>query len=153
MKNSICISTLLVLLGMMVSQVLDAQEASLSDPQVLASASLTTGSSRNHADAQTIRLDEGIKTPSFDHLAQYFAEHLEYPELARQNGVEGELKMQLVISPEGSVIEARVLQGLGLGCDEAAQQMALRMPSWTPASNYGVPVKGKAIVVVMFRLI
>ncbi|HEX5625555.1 MAG TPA: energy transducer TonB [Saprospiraceae bacterium] len=162
MKNAVCISALLVLLGM-VSQDLYAQEAPVSEPQALASmdllvtdrhstAALTPGSPWKPTDSRTMRLNEGIKSPSFDHLARYIAEHLEYPELARHNGLEGEVKLQLVISPEGKVMESTVLQGLGLGCDEAAQQMTLLMPAWTPASNYGVPVKGKAIVVVQFKL-
>ncbi|MBV6474054.1 MAG: hypothetical protein JPMHGGIA_02356 [Saprospiraceae bacterium] len=164
MKNAVCISALLILFGAMVKENLYAQEASVADPQAFASvdwtftdrdspAAIATASTVNQMDVRNIRLNEGIKAPSFDHLGRYIAEHLEYPELARGNSLEGELKLQLVISPEGSVMEARVLQGLGLGCDEAAQKMALQMPAWTPASNYGVPVKGKAILVVQFKLI
>jgi TonB family protein len=162
MKNAVCISALLVLLGIG-SKDLYAQGAPVSEPQALASmdlfvsdrhsaAALTPGSSWKPTDSRIIRFEEGIKSPSFDQLARYFAEHLEYPELARQNGLEGEVKLQLVISPEGMVQEAKVIQSLGLGCDEAAQQMTLQMPAWTPASNYGVAVKGKAIVVVQFKL-
>ena len=97
-------------------------------------------------------LSAGQQTARFDDLESYVAEHLSYPEIAEENCMEGTVKVLLVISPEGKVMKAEVLQSLNSICDKAALDMLRKMPNWKPAMNYGIPVKGKAKVEVLFRL-
>jgi protein TonB len=95
---------------------------------------------------------EGTIAPAFANLDAYIAGHLAYPEAARENGLEGQVRLRLVIGPDGRVEDAQVVDGLGLGCDEAALHLALNMPAWTPALQSGIPVRSRAIVALNFRI-
>ncbi len=97
-------------------------------------------------------LAAGQQLPSFEGLEEYVATHLFYPELAQRNRLEGTVKVLLSISPEGDVLEAQLLESIGLGCDEATLQMVRNMPRWAPARNYGIPVKGKKILDIVFYM-
>jgi TonB family protein len=90
--------------------------------------------------------------PSFAGLDRYIASHLAYPEAARENGLEGQVKLQLSIGADGRVEDAQVVEGLGLGCDEAAVALALNMPAWTPATQSGIPVRSRALIALNFRI-
>ena len=94
----------------------------------------------------------GHTAPDFANLDAYIAGHLAYPEAARENGLEGQVKLRLVIGPDGRVEDAQVVDGLGLGCDEAARALALNMPAWSPATQSGIPVRSRAIMALNFRL-
>ena len=45
---------------------------------------------------------------------------VKYPETARQAGIEGTVIVQFIVSETGSVINPKVIRGIGGGCDEAA---------------------------------
>jgi len=74
----------------------------------------------------------------------------EYPDLARQTRIEGDVDVQVTIGPTGRVERAVVVKGVGL-LDEAALKTVRR---WTfePALQEGVPVSSSMIVSVPFRL-
>jgi TonB family protein len=57
-------------------------------------------------------------------MAEFIAEHLKYPVEARENKVQGKVRLKLSIDYLGSVIDARVQSGLGYGCDEEAKRVA-----------------------------
>jgi len=93
-----------------------------------------------------------FRPASFANLGTYVNSHLTYPELAQKNYREGEVRLRLHLSAEGHVQKATVVDGLGLGCDEAAVQLAMAMPAWTPATRHGVPVESMADLAIHFRL-
>lgn len=95
---------------------------------------------------------KGQHGPQFADLDEYFNTHIEYPRRAVRHGVEGRVEVMLIINAQGEVIDAQLVKKLGHGCDQAALELLRNMPDWTPASNYGIPVKGKAIVELDFRL-
>ncbi len=97
-------------------------------------------------------LSAGQQNARFDDLDAYVAKHLTYTDQARINCTEGAVKVLVVISPEGKVLEASVLKSPGKDLDAAVLDMVRKMPDWTPAMNYGIPVKGKAILEVAFSL-
>lgn len=49
-----------------------------------------------------------------------------YPAKARALGVEGTVRLKVLVGPDGRVLEARVLEGPGFGLDEAARQALFR---------------------------
>lgn len=102
--------------------------------------------------AQTLDLDAGQQTPYFSGLGEYLASQIHYPDLARENGVAGKVSVLLLLSAEGQVLETRVLESLGFGCDEAVLLAIQSMPAWSPAMNYGLAVKGKVIIEFIFRM-
>ena len=66
--------------------------------------------------------------------------------------MEGRVSILVEISATGKISSKKVMHSLGYGCDEAALTLIGNMPNWTPASNYGVPVRSKKILELSFRL-
>ena len=103
-------------------------------------------------DSLGINLAAGQHPPCFDDWDNYVKGKSIYPQLARENSIEGTVSVLVYVSEKGEVTKARLLKGLGFGCDEAAINLVYTMPCWTPASNYGIPVKGKKVLEISFRL-
>lgn len=104
-------------------------------------------------DTLGINLAAGQHPPRFDDWDNYVKGKSIYPQLARENGIEGTVSVLVCVSEKGQVTKARLLKGLGYGCDEAAINLVYAMPCWTPASNFGIPVKGKKVLDISFRLV
>ena len=63
-----------------------------------------------------------------------------YPEVALTARVNGVVVVEAIIDEQGNVVSARVLKGLPMGLDRAAQE-AVRQWKFKPAMAYGKPVK------------
>jgi len=81
------------------------------------------------------------------------AGHLQYPDKARQLGIEGKVFVSFIIDKSGNITEPIVKRGIGSGCDEAAIE-AIRSVNldWTPARQRGIVVNQRMILPVTFRL-
>jgi protein TonB len=91
--------------------------------------------------------------PQFNgELNAYISSHLKYPEGAKAAGIEGQVIIQFVIDEEGSVSEARVMRGIGGGCDEEALRMVNGMPKWKPGKQNGKAVKIFFTLPILFVL-
>lgn len=104
-------------------------------------------------DSLKVDLTAGQHPPHFDDWDNYVKGKSIYPRLARENGIEGTVSVLVYVSEKGKVTKARLLKGIGFGCDEAAINLVYAMPCWTPASNFGIPVKGKKVLDISFRLL
>jgi len=80
-----------------------------------------------------------------------FYDALRYPEMARRAGIEGRVIIQFVVDEDGSVLNPRVLRGIGGGADEAAVDAIMQM-KFTPGIQRGRPVKVRMTQPVVFRL-
>jgi TonB family protein len=74
-----------------------------------------------------------------------------YSDEGRAKKIEGEVLLQVVFTASGEVKVLRVVQGLGHGLDEAAQNAA-REIRFRPAQQDGQPVDSTAIVHIVFNL-
>jgi TonB family protein len=74
-----------------------------------------------------------------------------YPPLARERGIQGAVRIEILIDAEGRVRDARVLSGLGFGTEEAALEAA-RQLRFTPAEISGQPVAVKIQFKINFEL-
>ncbi len=88
----------------------------------------------------------------FPNLSQYLSDALQYPQLARDNGIEGVVVAEATIGADGSVVSAELAQRLGFGCDEAVLALLAQMPKWQPATENGEAVGQKVYIQVRFRL-
>jgi protein TonB len=75
-----------------------------------------------------------------DELMKYLSKNVVYPLDARKNGVTGRVYVNFVINSEGKVTNAKILRGIGSGCDEEALRIVNGMPAWTPGRQNGKPV-------------
>lgn len=77
-----------------------------------------------------------------DAMYKFVYSNLKYPELALQKKVSGTVIIQFVVSKEGDIQNAKVVRGIGSGCDEEALRVVNAMPKWSPGMHNGkfVPV-------------
>ena len=78
-------------------------------------------------------------------------ERVQYPALAREAGIEGQVVVQFVVNEEGEVEDATVLRSPDDLLSEAALA-AVRQSRFEPGRNGGAPVKVRFAVPVTFRL-
>jgi protein TonB len=74
-----------------------------------------------------------------------------YPEVARKARIEGTVLVEAIIDQVGSVVDARVLNDIGMGCGQAALD-AIRGWRYEPATLNGRPVSVYLEVRVSFQL-
>lgn len=60
-------------------------------------------------------------------MKAFVSAHLRYPEEAQLAGIGGTVRLRITIDHKGQVTEAKVIMGLGFGCDEEAIRVALLM--------------------------
>jgi len=74
---------------------------------------------------------------------------VEYPEIARQAGVQGSVVVRIVIDKAGNVTDARALSGPALLRDAAVR--ALRQRKYAPSKLNGNPISVVMLVTIQFR--
>jgi TonB family protein len=74
-----------------------------------------------------------------------------YPEDAKDNDIEGVVKILTFIDRDGEVIDAQVVEGIGYGCDEAAR-LAILYHRFKPGLIKGQKVKVQMEIPIEFKL-
>ncbi len=96
------------------------------------------------------------ESPSFpggeEARIRFLQENIEYPQMARESGIQGTVYMTFVVEPSGSVSAVRVLRGIGGGCDEEAVRVIQKMPKWNPGKQRGKPVRVQFTMPIKFTL-
>lgn len=73
-------------------------------------------------------------------MYKYIYDTIEYPAAAKEKKVSGQVIIQYVVSAHGEIQHARVIRGIGSGCDEEALRVVKNMPKWNPGVHNGRPV-------------
>jgi periplasmic protein TonB len=73
-------------------------------------------------------------------LYQYFNENLRYPVKAQNNGIQGKVYVQFVVSKNGEITDIKILKGVEISLDQEALRLIAGMPVWKPGKNNGKPV-------------
>lgn len=84
---------------------------------------------------------------------EYIGNNLRYPQEARELGIQGKVYVSFVVEPDGSVLNVKVLRGIGGGCDEEAVRVIQSMPKWTPGKQRGHEVRVQFNIPVKFTLL
>lgn len=74
-----------------------------------------------------------------------------YPEIAKRAGVEGKVYVLAFVDERGNVTGAKIIKGIGAGCDEAALD-AVKQVKFKPGKQRGTPVKVQVSIPVVFKL-
>jgi protein TonB len=74
-----------------------------------------------------------------------------YPEIAKRAGVEGKVYVLAFVNEDGNVTDAKLIKGIGAGCDEAALD-AVKKTKFKPGKQRGVPVKVQVSIPIVFKL-
>jgi TonB family protein len=85
-------------------------------------------------------------------LQQYIKAHLVYPSCAREKALEGTVKVSFFVLPDGSIHNARVVEGMDEVCDQVALRCVENMPNWKPATQNGQAAASKVTMNISFQL-
>ena len=85
-------------------------------------------------------------------FSKWVAENLEYPEIAKENGVQGRVMLQFTVNPNGSISDVKVLRGVDPSLDKEAVRVVSKSPKWTPGKQRDRAVKVTYTFPVIFQL-
>ena len=75
-----------------------------------------------------------------------------YPEIAKENGVQGRVTLQFTVNADGSVSNVKVLRGIDSSLDKEAVRVVSSSPNWTPGRQRDRAVKVTYTFPVVFQL-
>jgi protein TonB len=82
---------------------------------------------------------------------QAIQQKIVYPEIAKRAGVEGKVYVLAFVDETGEVRDAKIIKGIGAGCDEAALEAVMKT-KFKPGKQRGKPVRVQVSIPVVFRL-
>ena len=85
-------------------------------------------------------------------MYKWLSDHINYPPAAAEEGVQGKVIVEFVVSKSGKVENVRVLRGRHQALDKEALRVVKAMPNWNPGRNNGQPVKVTYTLPVSFKL-
>ncbi|HVA99055.1 MAG TPA: TonB family protein [Bacteroidia bacterium] len=78
-------------------------------------------------------------------LFEYLQNNTNYPQVEKEEGVQGTVYVTFVIGSDGKVQDVKIMRGIpnGPGCNKEAVRVVQAMPNWTPGKQDGrsVPVQ------------
>lgn len=85
-------------------------------------------------------------------LLKYIAEHVVYPEIAKENDIQGTVYVKFVINEKGKVTNVGLLRGVDPLLDKEAIKVIENLPDWKPGKQSGKNVKVSMQVPIKFQL-
>ncbi|MBR4134959.1 MAG: energy transducer TonB [Bacteroidales bacterium] len=85
-------------------------------------------------------------------LNLFLRNEIQYPQMARDNNIQGIVLVEFVVEKDGRVSNAKVVNSLFPDCDKEAVRGIMAMPKWKPAKNNGRPVRCYFKVPVRFTM-
>jgi protein TonB len=95
--------------------------------------------------------------PSFNggdanEFSKWVNSKLVYPEIAKENGVQGRVTLQFTVNADGSVSNVKVLRGVDSSLDKEAVRVVSSSPKWKPGKQRDRAVKVTYTFPVIFQL-
>lgn len=85
-------------------------------------------------------------------MQKYIEKNMRYPPQAIKNNITGKVMVEFVIDENGYVTNARIVKGIGYGCDEEALRVVRAMPRWKPGTQKGKNVKVRFLLPLRFDI-
>jgi len=87
-------------------------------------------------------------------MSRFIKEHLQYPEEARRNNIQGKVVVEFVITESGKIDTGSIQLRKKVAplIDAEALRIIKLMPDWAPAKNNGKPVKSYFVLPMTFSL-
>ena len=95
--------------------------------------------------------------PSFqggdaNQFSKWVNQRLVYPEIAKENGVQGRVTLQFTVEKDGTVTKVRVLRGVDPSLDKEAVRVVSMSPKWKPGKQRDRAVPVNYTFPVIFQL-
>lgn len=85
-------------------------------------------------------------------IQKFIRDNIKYPEIARENGIQGRVFVSFVVSKTGKVTNVKLLRGVDSALDQEAIRVIQNMPDFTPGKQRGKPVRVGYNVPINFKL-
>ena len=85
-------------------------------------------------------------------LLKYVASHIRYPSVAQENGIQGRVTVQFVVTKTGSIGQVKVVRGKDPDLDKEAIRVVKSLPKFTPGKMNGHAVNVWYTLPITFRL-
>ncbi len=89
---------------------------------------------------------------SNENLVRFIANTLEYPDLAKEENIEGTVIISFVVNKKGLIEQQEVIKDIGGGCGTAALSVLDEMARWEAGQHTGQPVNVQLRLPVNFLL-
>lgn len=85
-------------------------------------------------------------------LLLYIAEHTQYPEVAKENNIQGRVIVRFCVTAKGGVSQVSILKGVDPELDAEAIRVVNSLPAFRPGRQGGKPVPVWYMVPITFTL-
>lgn len=85
-------------------------------------------------------------------MYEFLYSNLEFPEYAKETGIEGTVYVRFVVSESGKITSIKIVRGLSEGIDKEVIRVIKKMPVWNPGKQNGHPVNVQFTLPVVFKL-
>lgn len=85
-------------------------------------------------------------------LYEFLSKNLRYPEMAKENGIQGKVFIQFVVWKDGSIKDVKVVKSIHNTLDKEAFRVVNKMPNWSPGKQQGKVVNTKFTIPIKFKL-
>ena len=85
-------------------------------------------------------------------MMDFVATNVKYPKEAMDKEISGRVLVSFIVEKDGSITDAKVVKGIGGGCDEEAVRVVNAMPKWKPGMQKGKPVRVSFMMPFTFKL-
>jgi protein TonB len=85
-------------------------------------------------------------------LLKYIAANTQYPEIAKENNIQGKVIVRFCVTPKGGVSQVSVLKGVDPELDKEAIRVVNTLPTFKPGKQGGKPVPVWYMVPIAFTL-
>ena len=85
-------------------------------------------------------------------LLKYIGEHTQYPEVAKENNIQGKVVLRFCVTAKGGVSQVSILKGVDPELDAEAIRVVNTLPAFKPGKQGGKPVPVWYMVPINFTL-
>ena len=85
-------------------------------------------------------------------LFKFIYDNIKYPELAKENSIQGKVILRFCVTYKGTVDQVSVVRGVDPSLDEEAIRVIKMLPLWKPGKQGGKPVNVWYSVPISFQL-
>ena len=93
--------------------------------------------------------------PSFpgglEELYKWIDNNVQYPAVARENGIEGRVILKFIVEKDGSLSDSTVIHSVHPMVDREALRLVGQMPKWNPGKRAGIPVRVRYCLPIKFK--
>ncbi|HRN41676.1 MAG TPA: energy transducer TonB [Vicingus sp.] len=85
-------------------------------------------------------------------LFKFLQKEMKYPQVAKENGIQGTVFVNFVVGQDGKIRDVKVLRGVNKMLDDEAVRVVKAMPAWKPGKQRGKPVSVSYNLPIKFTL-